>query len=349
MAARIVEHLQQDGWDAAFLPINPKPPGLLARLEAIKYVRTALVSTLYLASLRRELERFDVIHLFSASYRSFLISQMPAILTSSRIGRPVILNYRSGEAEDHLRRSGRLVRSLLGRCHSIVVPSQFLVDVFERFGFEATAIPNFVDPESATFRLRSTIRPKIIVPRALEPLYNVSCALRTFRIVKDECPEAELTILGEGSQEAELRSLARALDLRDVYFAGPIDHRDIGGVFDQHDILLNTSSIDNMPVSLLEGFAAGLPIVTTDAGGIPYMIRDRENGHLVDVDDHIEAASRILELCRYPAEVSRLSRIGLREAKRYSWERVADSWSTLYSRVFEEYYGPVTDIGRAGA
>jgi len=340
MAARLVRHLNQSGWEAEFLPINPSLPGPLATLERIKYVRTAIVSSFYLTSLIRRLRQFDVVHLFSASYLSFLIAQMPAILVSSSFRRPVILNYRSGEAEDHLRSSGSFVRYLIDKCHSIVVPSQFLVDVFEQFGFHATAIPNFVESTVDACRVRHSVQPRILVPRTLEPEYNVACALRAFRIVKDQIPEAELTILGDGSQEGELKSLARELKLGDVHFAGRIEHSEMSAVLDRHDLLLNTSSIDNMPVSLLEGFAAGLPIVTTAAGGIPYMIRDRENGHLVGVDDAAGAAERILELCRDPAEVCRLSNRGLREAESYSWDRVADSWFELYSSVFDDYYGP---------
>ena len=279
MAARLVEHLKLSGWDADFLPINPKLPGPLAWLEKIKYVRTAAVSSFYLRSLMRYVPRFDVIHLFSASYLSFLIAQMPSILASSFYRKPVILNYRSGEAEDHLRRSGRLVRWLIRRCHSIVVPSRFLVAVFAKFEFEASAIPNFVELKDGFHRVRSSVRPRIIVPRTLEPAYNVACALRAFHIVKAQIPEAELTVLGDGSQEKELKALAEGLGLRDVSFAGRIEHAEVNTFLNRHDLLLNTSSIDNMPVSLLEGFAAGLPIVTTAAGGIPYIIRDRENGH----------------------------------------------------------------------
>ena len=338
MAKQLVDHLASAGWDVEFLPINPRPPGLMAHLESVKYVRTASVSSLYVASLLSKLRRFDVIHLFSASYLSFLIAQMPAIASASVFSKPVILNYRSGEADDHLQRSGRIVKGLLNKCHSIVVPSGYLVEVFRKFGYQATAIPNFVDPEFFGGEARREIQPKILVPRSLEPLYNVACALRTFQLVKREIPAAELTILGEGSEKSDLLRMVTDLDLRDVRFAGRVERSEIVSVYRSHDLLLNTSSIDNMPISILEGLAAGMPVVTTAAGGIPYIIDDRKNGLLFPLDDHAQAAGLIIELYRDSSEVERLSNGARDDAAQYRWERVSDAWFSLYSRVYEEFH-----------
>ena len=95
-------------------------------------------------------------------------------------------------------------------------------------------------------------------------------------------------------------------------------------------MFLNTSSIDNMPVSIIEAFAAGLPVVTTDAGGIPYMISDRKNGHMVGVNDHEAVAERLLELVDRPEEVRRLSQIGREEVAKYTWDSVGPQWIALY-------------------
>jgi glycosyltransferase involved in cell wall biosynthesis len=332
MAGELMRRMRRDGLAIDFLPINPEPPGLLALAERVKILRTLVVSAFYCTSLLREVRRYDLIHLFSASYLSFLISQMPAILVARLYRKPLILNYRSGEAEDHLRRASRGVLGLLRMCQAIVVPSGFLVEVFARFGFRATAIANVVDPTAIRPRHRESAEPRIVVPRALEPLYNVACAIRAFAIIQRRFPEARLTILGQGSEEASLRRLARELGLRHVEFTGWVERSGIGDTYDRHDILVNTSSIDNMPVSLLEGFAAGLPIVTTNAGGIPHLVQDRVNAHLVEVDDHEAIAARVIELVENPEEVARLSRASRDESRKYTWEVVASRWYGLYER-----------------
>jgi glycosyltransferase involved in cell wall biosynthesis len=333
MADRLVRWLGKDGVDLGFLPINPTPPGPLAVAEKIKFLQTAVVSAIYCLSLMRRVRCYDLVHLFSASHGSFLISQMPAILIARLYGKPVILNYRSGEARDHLARAGRVVFGLLRMCVRIVVPSAYLVGVFAEFALEAEAIANVVDSTELRARERCNAQPRLIVPRTLEAHYDVSCAIRAFHLVKQRCPDATLTILGEGSEEAKLRDLADELQLRDIYFAGRIARSEIGQCYDQHDILLNTSCVDNMPVSLLEGFAAGLPIVTTDAGGIPFLVRDRDNGHLVPVGDYRALAERVLELVEGPGEMKRFSGASLAESRRYSWGEVGSQWRDLYAQV----------------
>src|ERR1043165_2425471 len=107
-AERLLRHLQTEpSIQVAFLPINPRLPGILRRLQSIKYVRTVTTSILYILNLLREVRKYDVIHIFSASYLSFLIAPTPAILVSKLYGKKILLNYHSGEAEDHLQQIGR--------------------------------------------------------------------------------------------------------------------------------------------------------------------------------------------------------------------------------------------------
>ena len=128
MADRMVRAMRDDGVLIDFLPINPEPPGLFHHAERVKGLRTLVVSIFYLASLFKHVPRYDVIHLFSASYLSFIISQTPAILVAKLFRKPLILNYRSGEADDHLETWGRGIFWLLRIPARIVTPSRYLVD-----------------------------------------------------------------------------------------------------------------------------------------------------------------------------------------------------------------------------
>jgi glycosyltransferase involved in cell wall biosynthesis len=181
--------------EAWLVPHNPLPPRFLRRALDVKYLRTIVTEGTYGPLLVRELARADVVHVFSASYSSFLLAPLPAILVANMLGRPVVLNYRSGEAPDHLARSA-IARAALRRAARIVVPSAFLVSVMARFRLAATIVPNVVDLDRFAFTLRDSLRPRLVSTRNLEPLYNVACTLRAFRIVQDRFPNATLTLVG---------------------------------------------------------------------------------------------------------------------------------------------------------
>src|SRR3954462_8146601 len=138
---------------AWLIPINPLPPRGLRWTVQIKYVRTLATQISYWPLLVRELRRADVVHVFSASYFSFLLAPLPAVLIAKLLGKPVVMNYRSGEAPDHLRRSA-ITRRALRSVDRNAVPSRFLHDVFASFGIRSQVIPNIVDVERFRFRRR---------------------------------------------------------------------------------------------------------------------------------------------------------------------------------------------------
>lgn len=330
-ARRLVDHLNLgSAVDVDLLAVNPQLPGILGRLQSIKYVRTILTSVAYVASLFFRIRRYDVVHVFSASYWSFVLAPLPAMLVGRLFGRKVVLNYHSGEAQDHFSRWPSAVRATR-LAHEIIVPSDYLVDIFARFGMRARAIVNFVDVERIPYRRRSSLAPRFLSNRNLEPLYNVACILRAFACIQREYPNAELAVAGFGSQREMLESLARELGLRGVSFIGRVPSNQMGALFDASDVYLNSSNIDNMPLSILDAFASGTPVVSTDAGGIPYIVRNGENGLLVAREDHIALAASAIRLLRDPALAERLSDAARQEClMKYQWPVVRDQWVALY-------------------
>jgi hypothetical protein len=124
---------------AWLVPVNPRLRGALGRLAGIKYLRTVLTQQSYWPLLIRELRHADVVHIFSASYWSFLLAPLPAVVVARVLGKPIVMNYRSGEAPDHLRRSA-LSRAVLRAVDRNVVPSRFLQSVFAGFGIDSLVI-----------------------------------------------------------------------------------------------------------------------------------------------------------------------------------------------------------------
>ena len=318
--------------EAWLVPINPVPPGVFRRATEVKYLRTVATQLCYWPSLVRQLRRADVVHVFSASYFSFLLAPLPAVLIGKLLGKPVVMNYRSGQAPDHLRRSA-IARSTLRWVERNAVPSRFLQGVFEQHGIRSEVIPNIVDVDRFSFRRRMPLRPNVLSTRNFESLYNVSCTLRAFRLVQDRYPEATLTLVGAGSEEPRLRELAAGLRLEHVRFIGRVPPGEIWRYYAEADVYLQTPDIDNMPSSVLEAFASGCAVVSTNAGGVPAILTDDRHGLLVPCGDHAAAAAGILRLLEQPDLVDRLTAEARESCAEYRWEVVRSRWLALYESM----------------
>lgn len=323
------EHLEADGWDVGFVPVNPSFPAKLRWLRSLPYARTLLNQALYVPSLVRLWQR-DVVHVFCASYWSFLLAAAPALLAARSLGKRVILNYHSGEAPDHLANWGALVHPFLRLADEIVVPSPFLAEVFARHGYRARVIHNVVDLARFAYRERSTLRPVLLSNRNFEKHYRVDNTLRAFALLRDTRENAELTVAGEGSEESQLRSLADTLGLESVSFAGRVTPEAMPQLYDQADVFVNSSVIDNQPLSILEAFAAGVPVVTTATGGIASMVRDGETGSLVAPDDPAAMAKAIDELLARPAHARQMALRAHDELRSYTWASAREDWARVY-------------------
>jgi len=315
--------------DAFLVPVNPEPPGLLRFASRVKYLRTIVNQLIYGPSLLRRLADADVVHVFSASYSSFLLAPLPAMAVARALGRPVVLNYRSGQAPDHLRRSS-IARSAIASADLNVVPSTFLVDVFKGFGIDATIIPNIVDLERFRYRERIPLRPRLVSTRNFESLYNVETTLRAFRIVQNRWPDASLTLVGGGPGEAGLRALADRLGLQHVTFAGRARPDQIADAYAANDIYIQSPDIDNMPTSVLEAFASGLPVVSTRAGGVPAILTDGRHGLLAPCGDHEALARQVLKLLDDPALAGALVRAAFASCQTCTWSSVRERWLDAY-------------------
>ena len=330
-----------DGWraggdvEAWLVPIDPVPPPPLDALLDVRYARTLITQLSYWPLLARELRRADVVHVFSASYSSFLLAPLPAVLVAKLIGRPVILNYHSGEAPDHLRRSA-LARHVLRNWVDLnVVPSSFLRDTLASFGIAASIVPNTVDLDRFAYRAREPLRPHLLSTRSFEPLYNVACVLRAFARVQARHPEARLTLVGGGAGERALRALADRLALRHVTFAGRVAPSLMHRYYADAGIYVQTPSIDNMPLSVLEAFASGLPVVSTGVGGVPAMLTHGEHGLLAPDDDDEAVAAHVLRLLESPDDARRLAAAAHGTCARCAWPVAREAWLTAYHQALE--------------
>ena len=322
--------------EISFIAIDPPLPRVFAWAEGIPGLRTILREPIYFLHLWRGLRDIDIAHIFSASYWSFLLAPAPAWLFARLRGKKALINYRSGEARDHLQRfrSGLFV---LSRVDEIVAPSGYLVDVFREFGLHATVVPNVVDLSQFHYRERnpllSQLRPHLVCTRGFSAYYSVDVVVRAFAEVKKAYSGAKLDLVGGGPQEADVRKLVAELKLSDVNFAGVASREEIGKCYDQADIFINASWLDNMPVSIIEAFAAGTPVVTTAPESIPYLVEHDRTGLLSPVGDERALAANVVRLLRDPVLASRLAQNAYQESRKYIWEAVRGQWLKVYRGI----------------
>jgi len=313
-----------------FLPVNPRLDNPWLRWAlSMKYVRTLITLVLYLARLVAGIGRAEILHIFTPGFLAFYLAPAPALLLGRLLGKRTILNYHDGRGADHLAH-WPLARRLLRLASAIVVPSDYLVDVFARFGMDATRVQNVTGAESPPYRERRRPHPIFLHNRGLAPEYNPACTLRAFAIIQQHYSDARLTIAHDGPLRDELERLAATLGLRQTRFVGAVSREQMAALYDSADIYLMSPNADNMPLSVLECFAAGLAVVSSSAGGVPDMVENQRTGLLFPPGDHHAMARCALRLLGEPGLAARLAKNARAECRKYSWSEIGPQWLALY-------------------
>jgi hypothetical protein len=268
-----------------------------------------------------------------------------AVALGRLLRRPVIVNYHAGEAAEHLRRHPGIVRWVLRHAQRLVVPSAYLVEVFEGRGYATAKIPNAIDLDGFPPRPRRAPFLRFLCTRSLEPGYDIATAIRAFGLILSAEPRAVLTIVGGGSEAEALRRLVRELNLEDrVRLVGSVPHREIARFYRAADVYLNPAVIDNQPLSVLEAMAAGLFVVSTEVGDLRDLIGEGRGGVLVAPGSPAAmaaAAGRVIHDGPRFAAATEAARAALLE---HAPTRVARRWVACYRDVTEE-----SAVARVGA
>lgn len=324
LQGRLLEKLlRQDGALVVFFPSNLALPRCLGPLARVPGLRTLLRAGWIWPKLWLHTRQVEVVHVLAASWLYFFLIVCPAIVVGRAQGKRVVLNYRGGGAKQFFDWFGWAVAPFVRSASAVTAPSKFLADVIERrFRVPVAIVPNILDLSRFRFRQRTAVQPKLVVSRHLEKLYDLESVLRAFQLVQKNHPDASLWIAGTGSQENNLRNLATELDLKNLRFLGQVAHEEMPAVYDQCDIFVNGSRVDNFPGALIEASAAGLSIVSSRAGGIPAIYEHEKTALLFESGDWQGLASGIERVLGSPALVRKLSAEGVALAQTCAWSAV---------------------------
>lgn len=331
---QLVRLLRDDGFRVELVRTNaPYWPVWVGKVPVL---RAFFRLVPYLGALWRATGRVQVVHVLANSGWAWHLFAAPALWVGRLRRTPVVVNYRGGEADRFFSTAPRHVLGLLRGAAACITPSPFLQRVFSRHGLSADVIPNIIDV--SRFRPHALrdfgVAPHLVVARNLEAIYDIPTALRVLAPIRKRFAGARLTVVGSGSQLASLRELAHSLGLAEaVHFPGRVDNADMPALYATADLVLNTSTVDNMPISLLEAFASGVPVVSTDAGGIPDMVDDGITGLLVPVGDVQAMAAAAMRLLQDRALAARLTQAALSRVLAYQWTQVRERWLDTYRRA----------------
>lgn len=238
---------------------------------------------------------------------------------------------RGGNLPVRLKKSPYLCQLVFNNAFKNVAPSNYLMHEFEKWGYtNITHIPNTIEIDKYKFTERTTFHPKLLWVRAFASIYNPLMAVSVLFELQKKYPEASLTMVGpdkDGSLELT-KQKAKELGVT-IEFTGQLSKEEWWQLSVSHDVFINTTHFDNTPVSVMEAMALGLPIVSTNVGGIPYLLTTNENAILVNDNDVHEMVKSIEFILSNPQSSIEIVKNARQYVARMDWGNIKENWATI--------------------
>ena len=236
-----------------------------------------------------------------------------------------------GNLPNRLVRNKKISRRLFDGSYTNVAPSLYMLEQFKQQGYNnLTYIPNTIEIENYPFQHRQTVTPKLLWVRSFSEIYNPSLALEIVEILKEKGIDVSLCMVGpdkDGSLQA-CKKMATKLNLP-ITFTGMLLKEEWIALSKGYDIFINTTNFDNMPVSVMEAMALGLPVISTNVGGLPYLIENEVDGILVNPNNPKAFVKAIEDLCVKPIKVLEITENARTKIEGFDWENVKHNWIKL--------------------
>lgn len=233
-----------------------------------------------------------------------------------------------GNLPKRLKKSPKLSKAIFNNAYINVAPSAYTKHHFEEFGINnITCIPNSIQLEKYPFKKRKIQDVKLLWVRSFSKIYNPELAVKILKALENEGIKASLCMVGpekDGSMNTT-KALAEKLNV-EVRFTNKLSKKAWVELSKNYTIFINTTYFDNMPVSVIEAMALGLPVISTNVGGIPYLIKNKENGFLVEADNTLAFVEAIKFVINNPNKISEVADNALKTVKHYNWNVVKHAW-----------------------
>lgn len=283
-------------------------------------------------------DRFEVAHVDVFSGSAFLWAEAVCwVLRFS--GKPYVLTLHGGDLPEFAKRWPKRITSLLASARTVTVPSSYMLERMRQFREDMILLPNPLFTNDYRFRLRLKLAPKLVWLRAFHRIYNPSLAPKVIALLIDDLPDSTVMMIGpskgDGSLELMQQVAANLGVTAKVILAGKVPKEDIYDWLDKGDIFLNTTNVDNTPISILEAMACGLCIVSTNVGGIPYVLEHEYDALLVAPDDPEAMAAAVRRILNDSDFAQQLSLNARKKVEQFDWSVILPRWEQLFTSVIE--------------
>jgi len=283
--------------------------------------------------------RYDLAIVMVFSGRSFVIAEILSFILK-RMNKPFILWLHGGNLPLFARKHPRRVQNTLKKANSVISPSSYLKDKLIDLQPDIAVIPNLVDISSHNFIHRVSPIAQLVWIRAFHKIYNPWLAPEVINLLIKDFPDIKLTMVGpdkgDGSFEKTLELTDRLGVINNIQFPGLVPKANVPEWLNKGDIFINTTNVDNTPVSMIEAMACGLCIVSTNVGGIPYLLQDGVDALLVPPEDPEAMANAVKRILTDPQLAASLSANARKKAEAFSWEKVLPTWEGLFHEILGE-------------
>ena len=257
-----------------------------------------------------------------------------AVWLLGKINKPIVLTLRGGNLPKFSTRWSNRVKKLLNSAYAVSAPSKYLKESMRYYRKDIRLIPNPLNLSSYKFQLRDNPSPQIVWLRAFHSIYNPTLAPRVLALLHKDFPNARLTMIGPDKGDGSLQMTRRKAEELGVSqwvdFPGGIPKTDVPNWLQKKDIFINTTNVDNTPVSVIEAMASGLCVVSTNVGGLPYLLDDGYDALLVPPDNPEKMADAIRKILTQPDLAARLSANARKKAETFDWSVVLPQWEELF-------------------
>lgn len=285
--------------------------------------------------LRRRNE-YSVAQVDVYSGSSFVWAEV-ACLALRLVGKPYALTLHGGNLPSFAANNPKRVRRLLGSAPAVTTPSEYLRDQMSQFCRGIRVLPNALNVATYPFHVRKTPDPRLVWLRAFHKTYNPSLAAKVIDALAHEFPNIHLTMIGVDKADGSLQAtqkVAEELGVLDrITFVGPVSKSDVPKWLSRGNVFLNTTSVDNAPVSVMEAMACGMCVVSTNVGGIPYLLADEKDALLVPRNDTKAMSTAVRRFFTEPGLATRHSIAARNKALQRDWSLILPEWEQLLANL----------------
>jgi len=218
----------------------------------------------------------------------------------------------------------------------LLCPSKFLLKIVSKLGYKNLQyLPHFSSLENKNSRIIK--KHQILYVGRLVEIKGIIYLIKAFEIIIKKYPDLKLILIGSGPEKENIEIFIKEHNIKNIILINTIPHKKMAYYYQQSSIVVLPSiGFENSPMSILESFSCGTPVVASNIGGIPELVKDNITGMLFKQGDYIDLSSKILDLLSNPLLLKEMNLNCLDIVKKcYGEDKHYENLMTIYRSVLK--------------